>query len=45
MPYKEMGISVDESTDAIGRYVANIIGKLDNEKYHNPYLLMFLPLR
>ena len=32
MTYKEMGISVDESTDAIGRYVANMIRRLDNEE-------------
>lgn len=33
-------IGVDETTDACGRYVANvIIGKLDKESYHSPFLV------
>ena len=33
-------ISVDETTDATGRYVANVMaGRLDSEAYYKPYLI------
>ena len=36
---KPIWVGVDETTDAMARYVANVlIGRLDNEKYHTPYL-------
>ena len=36
---KPIWVGVDETTDAVARYVANVfIGRLDNEKYHVPYL-------
>ena len=36
---KPIWVGVDETTDAMARYVANVlIGRLDNEKYHAPYL-------
>ena len=36
---KPIWVGVDETTDAMVHYVANIlIGRLDNEKYHVPYL-------
>lgn len=37
---KPLWVAVDETTDACGRYVVNVvIGELDNEKYHLPYLV------
>jgi len=37
---KAIWISVDETTDSVGRYVANIlIGKLEKEKYNAPFLV------
>ena len=36
---KPIWVGVDETTDAMARYVANVlIGRLDNEKYHTPCL-------
>jgi len=33
-------IGMDETSDALGRSVGNVLmGKLDNEKYHSPYLV------
>ncbi len=33
-------VSVDETTDAVGRYVANVLaGKLNSEEYSKPYLI------
>ena len=32
-------ISVDETTDKLGRYVANLlVGKMDGQKWHKPHL-------
>ena len=36
---KPIWMGADETTAAMARYVANVlIGRLDNEKYHTPYL-------
>jgi hypothetical protein len=33
-------ISVDETTDAVGRYVVNVLaGRLDSDEYHPPHLI------
>lgn len=33
-------ITVDETTDSVGRYVANVLaGRLDSQMYHPPYLI------
>lgn len=33
-------IGMDETTDRMGRYVGNVmVGKLDNQGYHHPYLI------
>ena len=36
---KQIWVGVDETMDALACYMSNVlIGRLDNEKYHTPYL-------
>jgi hypothetical protein len=36
---EKVWLSVDETTDKCGRYVANLlVGKMDGLKFHRPYL-------